>query len=480
LYETITIVGIGVGCLFGVVTLAWVVALLTRRAMTGTGSAAEIPDELGGFQILTKTSSNEVTLRCLTPGSATSSLIFDTAAKGPKGATGDHTGLPAFDLFFRRREAQEAAWSNLRVNRRRLERALAFLRAYRTQFVSIRVEGDDVSFVLRWGHAGRTSNRRLHARHLLGLLPAMIDFCGAVLSAARWPAYQMPASPETSGPEIDRAAETGGATVDDEPWELEDRYPPEAGALQTTRGALQAQLERGRLSPLSRVRRVEDQPWMALAEVDEAYRGDPDGPVEPARDPGPLRRLVTVLLGSRMGTAVLPVSALLAFQLGLFMAAAAANVWVGEASLSWPTARGVVGASQVVTEQGAQGPEHRAHIIYAYAIAAQPYTGRKVRFGGIESDEAKETVARYPKGKDVQVRYAPDDPSVSVLEPGADPWGRSFTWFCVVVLGLVAPVASAALVARISAWRGRRRYGAYPSGAGRLATRASPDDNSTA
>lgn len=213
------------------------------------------------------------------------------------------------------------------------------------------------------------------------------------------------------------------------------------------------------------------------------HHGDGERFVEPATAPGPLLGFwmgLWMSLGhGRIGTYLLPLAAFLSFQFGVFLAATATDVSIGEASLGWPTAPGAIGASQIITEPGDQGPEHRVHILYAFAIGAQPYTGDKVRFGGVESHEARETVARYPKGKDVAVRYAPDDPSLSVLEPGADPFVRRFMWWCLVVVALLAPLASLTLVARMTAWRGRRRYGAYPTGATGPAAGATPAGGGT-
>jgi len=167
-------------------------------------------------------------------------------------------------------------------------------------------------------------------------------------------------------------------------------------------------------------------------------------------------------LFGRATRALLPITAFLLMQFGLFLWATATDVAMGEASLGWPVARGVIAASEVETEERRGGPRYRPRIIYGYAIAAHPYAGRRVRFGDIESVEAEEIVARYPKGKDVQVRYAPDDRQLAVLEPGADPFARRFMWCCLVIVALVAPVAFLALAARLMAWRRRRGFGGLP------------------
>ncbi len=164
-------------------------------------------------------------------------------------------------------------------------------------------------------------------------------------------------------------------------------------------------------------------------------------------------------LFDRATRALVPITAFLLMQFGLFLWATAGDVALGKASLGWPTARGVIASSQVETEDRQSGPRYRARIIYGYAIAAHPYSGRQVRFGDIPSDEAQAIVARYPRGKDVTVRYAPEDRHLAVLEPGADPTTRQFMWLCLVVVLVVVVPAFIALGARLAAWRQRRTSG---------------------
>lgn len=183
---------------------------------------------------------------------------------------------------------------------------------------------------------------------------------------------------------------------------------------------------------------------------------EPD-PVTPSKEGPAAGSSPRQTLRGRLGRALLPVTAFILLQFGLFLWATAADVARAEASRSWPRARGVIAASRVESKERQGGAHHSVHISYGYAIAATPYAGRRVRFGGIPPDEAEQTVARYPEGKDVEVRYDPEDRHFALLEPGAPPKTLHFMWLCLVVVGLVAPVGLASLGARLVAWRRRRQ-----------------------
>ena len=107
----------------------------------------------------------------------------------------------------------------------------------------------------------------------------------------------------------------------------------------------------------------------------------------------------------------------------------------------WPVAPGVVTESSLYG--GRKGNSKKARIFYRYAVNGQTYRGDVVSFGRLFLDDQSEWVARYPQSAMVDVHYDPQDPGVSVLEPGL---GSSPTWLIFGGLGLIA----------YGAWRGLR------------------------
>lgn len=91
----------------------------------------------------------------------------------------------------------------------------------------------------------------------------------------------------------------------------------------------------------------------------------------------------------------------------------------------WPVARGTVLESRVCESSDSDGgPFYRPVITYEYRVGRQVYTGDLLAFGlrslsegGVAGErKAHETVARYPVGGDVEVRYDPKRPARCVLE----------------------------------------------------------------
>ena len=66
---------------------------------------------------------------------------------------------------------------------------------------------------------------------------------------------------------------------------------------------------------------------------------------------------------------------------------------------------------------------YSAHVVYRYDLDGGSFESDRVWFGGDYStsdrSEMSEVDRRYPVGADVMVYYSPDDPSQSVLMPGA-------------------------------------------------------------
>jgi len=100
------------------------------------------------------------------------------------------------------------------------------------------------------------------------------------------------------------------------------------------------------------------------------------------------------------------------------------------ASLSWPTADGVIMQSDVRRERrwvktGKHRREkitYKADVDYIYTVNGQEYSADRISYGGTHSSSSRVTAdqitSQYPRGKKVTVSYDPQDPGEAVLEPG--------------------------------------------------------------
>lgn len=113
-------------------------------------------------------------------------------------------------------------------------------------------------------------------------------------------------------------------------------------------------------------------------------------------------------------------------------------------SKNWPVADGRVVSSEVQVfedkKRDDKGHEkvvftYGAKVSYEYAVDKFRYSSDKISFGDYRSESenrAKKIVEKYPQGSQIQVRYNPENPGVSVLEPGAS-WNTYF----ILAIGLV-------------------------------------------
>lgn len=99
---------------------------------------------------------------------------------------------------------------------------------------------------------------------------------------------------------------------------------------------------------------------------------------------------------------------------------------LGMQSKDWPVAKGSVIQSEIEkrTEFTGTGSSRRkvvksyAVVKYTYSVGNREFQSGRITFG--QSKNAHNTVARYPKGRSIQVHYDPQKPDQAVLEPGAD------------------------------------------------------------
>ncbi len=115
------------------------------------------------------------------------------------------------------------------------------------------------------------------------------------------------------------------------------------------------------------------------------------------------------------------------------------NVRDARASTDWPTAQGTIIESQV----GKPGVPRELFIRYKYRVAGQEYESGRISFKGFSGRTSTDMCAQYPLGSEVTLRYRPEDPSRSVLEPGFVLMEFSTPPFVVEIIGFLLLVVVA-------------------------------------
>jgi len=117
------------------------------------------------------------------------------------------------------------------------------------------------------------------------------------------------------------------------------------------------------------------------------------------------------------------------------------------ASATWPTAEGVITASEVTRSSSEDGVSYRPEVAYDYQAGDQFHTSYTIKFGEnsySSRGRAEAIAATYPVGQQVTVYYDPEQPSRSVLEPGVS--GGSYIvlgvgLFFIVLTLIIGPLA---------------------------------------
>jgi hypothetical protein len=118
-------------------------------------------------------------------------------------------------------------------------------------------------------------------------------------------------------------------------------------------------------------------------------------------------------------------------------------------SKDWPTVDGVITQSEIEhqTSTSGEGSDKKTtvksypKIAYQYRIDGQPYESTTVSFSS-SSNNAKQIVAQYPKGKTVRVYYNPDKPRQAVLVPGNS--GVNFVPYIFAIVFILLGMGTAA------------------------------------
>lgn len=95
------------------------------------------------------------------------------------------------------------------------------------------------------------------------------------------------------------------------------------------------------------------------------------------------------------------------------------------ASPRWPSTTGMIISSSVAEWQESSDTFYEPKVKYGYVVEGRGYSSKRLRFGDFVPSlpgnlaEATEIAVRYRPGDPVRVYYHPNDPRLSVLEPGA-------------------------------------------------------------
>ena len=114
-----------------------------------------------------------------------------------------------------------------------------------------------------------------------------------------------------------------------------------------------------------------------------------------------------------------------------------------KASADWPTVQGTITLSDVSVQTSTSGTGskkktstvYQPSVVYDYKVNGQGYTSHRITAGDFSSSSSKRAhriAGKYPKGSTATVYYNPDEPYMSVLEPGA-----TFTSYIPFASGLI-------------------------------------------
>jgi hypothetical protein len=130
---------------------------------------------------------------------------------------------------------------------------------------------------------------------------------------------------------------------------------------------------------------------------------------------------------------------------------AGADYWLSNIARNWPNTQGQVLDSKLMSQSGRFAGSW-AEVRYTYNVSDREYVGSTIRFGpelAGSRAEAEATVSKFSAGKHVPVYFKPEDPSVSVLEPGA----LHTQWAWKAAAGFVLTCASGVLA--FVTWKAR-------------------------
>jgi len=152
------------------------------------------------------------------------------------------------------------------------------------------------------------------------------------------------------------------------------------------------------------------------------------------RHPALAERFRRVASGCLVAFVVVPAIAFVATWIGMRSGQREARESIG-----WPTAPGTILESEVLAQAGMRatderptkraGTSHRARVRYSYVAGGAERFGTRIevfqRYHPTP-EEAAAQLAPYPAGAPVTVRYDPEAPERSVLEPGPEEFDNTY------------------------------------------------------
>lgn len=115
---------------------------------------------------------------------------------------------------------------------------------------------------------------------------------------------------------------------------------------------------------------------------------------------------------------------------------------------SWPSRKAVVTKSYVSRHRGGagkfpRGPYAKPEICARYTDNGEEVCAARIRYGAIRLGEgettARDTIARYPVGREIDVYFSPGDPKQTVLE-AVSPWTEMYALLGVGIVLLLLPL----------------------------------------
>lgn len=106
-------------------------------------------------------------------------------------------------------------------------------------------------------------------------------------------------------------------------------------------------------------------------------------------------------------------------------------------SISWPSVMGKVLSGEVV-RYDATSSRYDFVVSYYYVVNDTKFKGnRAVLWTVAHKDDAEYLHKKFVEGEDVPVYYQPNDPEISVLEPGSPRHGKKYSDMILSVFGMV-------------------------------------------
>jgi hypothetical protein len=421
-----------------------------------------------GWRIALEGSGKTLTLTCPHKPPAGTSIYFHTKSDSSfdqETLQAIETGIAFIDFVFPVRAASQGVGECLAANQLLLARQVPFLRGWLGRLKEIEITDTRVHIVFRTARRGQVREA----------LPGIVAFASAICSASWW--YPPPARAELESPY------RGHIDVDPKTplWRLEQ--PGLEPALDAPISLLELieHLREGTVSWLSRVEVVDRLPLATLASLTMlqglvvAAAESGGGQAKPATAP---RRLWWRLYHTAQLLGALP----LCFAIGAVGCECSRpweNARLGKASLTWPSAEGVVVESGVTHRSMSEGGEkYKPFVLYRYEVKSQraprgtelgsgvqTFEGRRIHFhynwsfeGHYkERAEAERIIAPYAPGARVEVFYDPAAPQRSTLEKGPVTIELVKAGIGVALASLFALLLVGLSLARLAAWRARRR-----------------------